>query len=177
MRKLAAVLITVLVGCTAVLALVPESGATGTLTCPNFTDTDIPTPPPGQTGYLFIGTSVSTNTSTISGHYTLNGQTVAFGPITGTLQGQGAFHYIVNLPQGAVVTDAAVTGATANTVVTVSGCLNGATVTTTTPTQPTQPTQPTTPTQPLVPTPTVPGSSAGTTRAPTPVVASGRFTG
>ena len=165
MRKLAAVLITVLVGCTAVLALVPESGATGTLTCPNFTDTDIPTPPPGQTGYLFIGTSVSTNTSTISGHYTLNGQTVAFGPITGTLQGQGAFHYIVNLPQGAVVTDAAVTGATANTVVTVSGCLNGATVTTTTPTQP------------IVPTPTVPGSSAGTTRAPTPVVASGRFTG
>jgi len=175
MHKLAAALITVLVGCTAVLALVPESGATGTLTCPNFTDTDIPTPPPGQTGYLFIGTSVSTNTSTISGHYTLNGQSTAFGPITGTLQGQGAFHYIVNLPQGAVVTDATVTGATANTVVTVSGCLNGAT----TPTTPTSPTTAvTTPTTPTSPTsPTVPGSSAGTTRAPTPVAAAGRFTG
>jgi len=100
------------------------SGA-ATLTCPNFDDSDVPTPPAGQTGYLFIGTSVSTATSAITVTFSVGGgpdQTVV---VDGTQQGNGAFHYIVNLPQGAVVSNATVTGATENTVVTVSGCLNG----------------------------------------------------
>ena len=96
------------------------SGA-ATWSCPNFTDTDIPTPPAGTTGYLFIGTSISTNTSSITVMYTGGQQTV-----DGVQQGNGAFHYVVYIPQGATVTDATVTGATDTTVVTVSGCLNGA---------------------------------------------------
>jgi hypothetical protein len=92
-----------------------------TLTCPNFDDTDVPTPPAGMTGYLFIGTSVSTATSSITVTFD-GGQTVT---VPGVQEGNGAFHYIVNLPQGAVVSNATVTGATANTQVTVSGCLNG----------------------------------------------------
>jgi hypothetical protein len=103
----------------------PSSAAT--LTCPNFTDTDIPAPPAGTTGYLFIGTSISTSSSSITVMYTGGQQTVA-----GDQQGGGAFHYVVYIPQGATVTSATVTGATADTVVTVSGCLNGPPATTTT---------------------------------------------
>lgn len=165
----------------------PSASGVGTLVCPSLNDTDVPVPPAGQTGYLFIGTSVSTQTSTISGHYTLNGGAgVAFGPITGVLEGNGAFHYVVNLPQGAVVTDAAVTGATTNTVVTVSGCLNGPAVTTTVPPTTVPPTTPTTvpatpPTTARPTAPTVPGGnlpSTGTApRAPTPVGAAPRTAG
>jgi hypothetical protein len=137
--------------------LVASSSGAATLSCPNFNDTDVPTPPAGQTGYLFIGTSISTGTSSISGTYTLGGSSFSFGPIAGTQQGNGSFHYIVNLPQGAVVTSATVTGATNETTVTVSGCLNGPPVTTTTTT--------------VTPSPTA------APRAPAPVVAATRFTG
>jgi hypothetical protein len=104
-----------------------SSAQQGTLSCPNFNDTDIPTPPPGTTGFLFIGTSISTNTSDVTVMYTGGSQTVA-----GIQEGNGAFHYVVNIPQGATVTSATVTGATGNTVVTVSGCLNGSAAPTTT---------------------------------------------
>lgn len=103
------------------------SGPSGaaTLSCPNFNDSDVPTPPAGQTGYLFIGTSVSTPTSTITVTYSVNGGPDQVVMVDGTQQGGGAYHYIVNLPQGAIVSNATVTGATAQTQVTVSGCLNG----------------------------------------------------
>jgi hypothetical protein len=105
-------------------ALFAPASSAATLSCPNFNDSDVPTPPAGKTGYLFIGTSVSTNTSSITVNFTVNGVPDSV-VVAGTPQGNGAFHYIVNLPQGAVVTSATVTGATDNTVVTVSGCLNG----------------------------------------------------
>jgi hypothetical protein len=104
-------------------ALAEAPSGAATLSCPNFDDTDVPTPPPGTTGYLFIGTSISGSSSSITVMYTGGQQTVA-----GDQQGGGAFHYIVFIPQGATVTSATVTGATGNTVVTVSGCLNGAEV-------------------------------------------------
>src|SRR4051812_10156729 len=117
----------------AALALAGVGGATlfsgtsgaATLSCPNFNDTDVPMPPAGQTGYLFIGTSVSSASSTITVTFHVDGGANQQLMVVGDQQGNGAFHYIVNLPQGAVVTDASVTGATDNTVVTVSGCLNG----------------------------------------------------
>ncbi len=119
-----AALLTVTLGIAGIVVLAPVSSA-ATLSCPNFNDTDVPTPPAGQTGYLFIGTSVSTNTSSITVHFSVNGGADQVVVVAGTQQGNGAFHYIVNLPQGAVVSEATVTGATGNTVVTVSGCLNG----------------------------------------------------
>jgi hypothetical protein len=150
------------------LLFAPGSGATGTLSCPNFNDSDVPTPPAGDTGYLFIGTSVSTSTSIITVSYDSTSIMV-----TGTQEGNGAFHYIVNLPQGSVVTNATVTGATDHTVVTVSGCMNG-------------PAAPTTPTLPGT-TPATPGgtqvspetvvSPESVVRAPTAVSASPIFTG
>jgi hypothetical protein len=103
------------------VALTSASSGAATFSCPNFNDTDVPPPPAGMTGYLFIGTSVSTATSTITVTFD-GGQQVM---VPGVQEGNGAFHYIVNLPQGAVVSNATVTGATDNTVVTVSGCLNG----------------------------------------------------
>ena len=123
------------IGGVALISSTPSGAAT--LSCPNFTDTDVPTPPAGQTGYLFIGTSVSTSTSTITVTYHVGSGADQDVMVAGTQQGSGAFHYIVDLPQGAVVTNATVTGATAQTEVTVSGCLNGAEVPTTTPEAPT----------------------------------------
>jgi hypothetical protein len=114
----------------------PSSGA-ATLACPNFNDVDAGTPPAGQTGYLFIGTSVSTDTSSITVTYSVNGGADQMTTIVGTQQGNGAFHYVVDLPQGAVVSNATVTGATGNTVVTVSGCINGPALPTTTTLAPT----------------------------------------
>lgn len=147
----------------------PSSGA-ATLTCPNFTDSDVPTPPAGQTGYLFIGTSVSTVTSSITVHYTVPPSPTDHSvTVAGTQQGNGAFHYIVNLPQGAVVSTATVTGATANTVVTVSGCLNGPDSTTTTTT---------TTTTTLAPTPRpITVSPVTVAVAPAPVAATPALTG
>jgi len=152
------------------------SGA-ATFSCPNFNDTDIPTPPPNTTGYLFIGTNISTTTSSITVTYTGGSQTVA-----GEQQGNGAFHYVVYIPQGATVTNATVTGATDQTVVTVSGCLQGAVVTTTTAapttttgapttttgTPTTQPAAPTT--QPAAPTtkPAAPKAQAPRSATPAP---------
>lgn len=104
------------------------------MSCPNFTDTDVPTPPAGQTGYLFIGTSVTGTSSTITVTYHVDGGSDQQLMVDGTQQGNGAFHYIVDLPQGAVVTAATVTGAGDQTQVTVSGCLNGPEVPTTAPT-------------------------------------------
>jgi hypothetical protein len=124
-----------LLGAGGALLTASSSGA-ATLTCPNFDDTDVPTPPAGQTGYLFIGTSVSTVTSTITVTYSVSGGPAQTTNVDGTQQGHGAFHYFVNLPQGAVVSDATVTGATGNTVVTVSGCLNGPPLTTGSPGSP-----------------------------------------
>ena len=98
-----------------------------TFSCPNFDDTDVGSPPAGTTGYLFIGTNISGSSSSITVFYDSTSQTVA-----GTQQGNGAFHYVVNIPQGATVTNATVTGATAQTTVTVSGCLNGPELPTTT---------------------------------------------
>jgi hypothetical protein len=105
--------------------LFATSSGAATLSCPNFTDTDVPTPPAGQTGYLFIGTSISTPSSSITVTFHVDGGADQQQTFPGDQQGNGAFHYIVNLPQGAVVTDATVTGATGNTTITVSGCLNG----------------------------------------------------
>ena len=119
-RTIGAALLTVTLGIAGIVVLAPVSSA-ATLSCPNFNDTDIPTPPAGQTGYLFIGTSVSTNTSSITVHFSVNGGGDQVVVVAGTQMGNGAFHYIVNLPQGAVVSSATVTGATENTVVTVSG--------------------------------------------------------
>jgi hypothetical protein len=113
-------------------ALFGASSGAATLSCPNFDDTDVPTPPAGQTGYLFIGTSVSGTSSTITVTFHVGGGADQQLMVAGDQQGNGAFHYIVNLPQGAVVTNASVTGATGNTVVTVSGCLNGPPAPTTT---------------------------------------------
>src|SRR4051812_31254180 len=112
--------------------LFSTSAGAATLSCPNFDDTDVPTPPAGQTGYLFIGTSVSTASSTITVTFHVGGGTDQQLMVAGDQQGGGAFHYIVNLPQDAVVTNASVTGATETTVVTVSGCLNGPPAPTTT---------------------------------------------
>jgi hypothetical protein len=138
-------------------ALAGAPSGAATLSCPNFDDTDVPAPPPNTTGYLFIGTSISGDTSSITVMYTGGQQTV-----DGVQQGGGAFHYVVYIPQGATVTSATVTGATNNTVVTVSGCLNG----------------------PEVPSTSTPSgaevSPESVTRAPTPaaaVVGAARFTG
>ena len=109
------------------VALTTGSSGAATLACPNFNDTDVPTPPAGTTGYLFIGTSVSTATSSITVTYSVGGGAAQTVTVAGTQEGNnGSFHYIVDLPQGAVVSNAIVTGATDNTQVTVSGCLNGA---------------------------------------------------
>ena len=112
--------------------LVSTSSGAATLSCPNFDDSDVPTPPAGDTGYLFIGTNVSTGSSdiTVTFHVEGGGDQQATAP--GDQKGGGAYHYIVNLPQGAIVTNATVSGATDTTVVTVSGCLNGAPLPTTT---------------------------------------------
>ena len=107
-----------------------SSGATGTLACPDFNDADVGTVPAGDVGMLFIGTQVSTATSDIHVTYNANGQTGLTATFPGVREGNSpgnaTFHYIVFLPQGAVVTAATVDGDTGNTVVTVSGCLNGA---------------------------------------------------
>jgi hypothetical protein len=145
-------------------ALFAPASSAATLSCPNFDDSDVPTPPAGQTGYLFIGTSISTGTSSITVHFSVNGGGDQSVTVAGTQQGGGAFQYIVNLPQGAVVSSASVTGATDNTVVTVSGCLNG----------------PPAPPPPTVTTPggtTVEVSPEVVTRAAVAVVVAPAFTG
>jgi hypothetical protein len=148
-----------------------SSGA-ATLSCPNFDDTDVPTPPAGQTGYLFIGTSVSTTSSTITVTFTVDGGAAQQVMVAGDQQGNGAFQYIVNLPQGAVVTNATVTGASQNTVVTVSGCLNGAALPTTTTGAPTPGGNT------VSPGPTVEGNTTTRSPAATAVLgAAARFTG
>ena len=95
-------------------------------------------PGPGQTRF-FIGTSVSTPTSSITVTYSVGGGGSQMTTVAGTQEGNGAFHYIVSLPQGAVVSHATVTGATEHTVVTVSGCLNGPPLPTTTTSAPNGP--------------------------------------
>jgi len=119
--------------------LLSTSAGAATLSCPNFDDTDVPTPPAGQTGYLFIGTNVSTSSSTITVTFHVDSGADQQTMVAGEQQGNGAFHYIVDLPQGAIVTNASVTGASGNTVVTVSGCLNGPELPTTTTGAPTVP--------------------------------------
>src|SRR3954454_13060222 len=115
--------------------LFSASSGAATLSCPNFDDSDVPLPPAGQTGYLFIGTQVSGGSSDITVTFHVDGGGDQQVTVPGEQQGNGAFHYIVNLPQGAIVTAATVTGASGNTVVTVSGCMNGPPLeTTTTPT-------------------------------------------
>jgi hypothetical protein len=79
-------------------AMFISSSGAATLSCPNFDDTDVPTPPAGQTGYLFIGTSVSTSTSTITVTFHVDGGADQQVMVEGEQQGNGAFHYIVNLP-------------------------------------------------------------------------------
>jgi hypothetical protein len=152
--------------------LITSSGA-ATLSCPNFDDADVPTPPAGQTGYLFIGTSVSTSTSTITVTFHVDAGGDQQVMVPGEQQGNGAFHYIVNLPQGAVVTNASVTGATGNTVVTVSGCLNGPALPTTTTGGPTVPGGTT-----VTPSgPSVAGVTANRPPAAAAVQGAARFTG
>ena len=152
--------------------LFSASSGAATLSCPNFDDSDVPTPPAGQTGYLFIGTSVSTSSSTITVTFHIDGGSDQQVMVAGDQQGNGAFHYIVNLPQGAIVTNASVTGASENTVVTVSGCLNGAPLPTTTTGGPTVPGGSNVPLSPSV-------EGAGATRpaAATAVQGAARFTG
>jgi hypothetical protein len=112
--------------------LFSASSGAATLSCPNFDDSDVPAQPAGQTGFLFIGTQVSTGSSSITVTYHVDGGGDQQATFPGDQQGNGAFHYIVSLPQGAVVTAATVTGATDQTNITVSGCLNGPPATTTT---------------------------------------------
>src|SRR3954454_13973118 len=82
--------------------LFSASSGAATLSCPNFNDTDVPMPPAGQTGYLFIGTSLSSASSTITVTFHVDGGANQQLMVAGDQQGNGAFHYIVNLPQGAV---------------------------------------------------------------------------
>jgi hypothetical protein len=154
--------------------LLGTSAGAATLSCPNFNDTDVPTPPAGQTGYLFIGTSVSTSSSTITVTFHVDSGADQQVMVAGEQQGNGAFHYIVNLPQGAIVTSATVTGAVDNTVVTVSGCRNGSPLPPTT----------TTGVTPIVPGgtnvpsgPTVEAGGATRPAAATAVQGAARFTG
>jgi hypothetical protein len=148
-----------------------SAGAQGTMSCPNFTDSDVGAVDPGMTGYLVIGTSIGTDTSQLTGTYTLNGTTTPFSA-TGAQKGNGAFHYIFQLPVGAQIVSWQVTGATGNTVITVSGCLNGPEVPTTTP----APGGTSTPSGPDVG-PSVAGESASRPSAPTAIVGAARFTG
>jgi hypothetical protein len=151
-------------------ALFSTPSGAATLSCPNFDDSDVPTPPAGQTGYLFIGTSVSTSSSTITVTFHVDGGGDQQVMVPGDQQGNGAFHYIVNLPQGAIVTNASVTGATGNTVVTVSGCLNGSELPTTTTGAPVVPGGTNVPSGPSV-------EAAGALRPAAAVVGAARFTG
>jgi len=154
--------------------LLSTSAGAATLSCPNFDDTDVPTPPAGQTGYLFIGTNVSTSSSTITVTFHVDSGADQQTMVAGEQQGNGAFHYIVDLPQGAVVTNATVTGASGNTVVTVSGCLNGSSIPTTTPTT----MAPNVPGGTNVPSgPSVEAGGATRPAAASAVVGAARFTG
>jgi hypothetical protein len=112
-----------------IVATENASQATGTMSCPNFNDTDVGAVDAGMTGYLVVGTSISTSASMLSGTYSLGGTTTPF-TANGVQNGQGSFHYIFELPQGAQIVSWQVTGATGNTVITVSGCLNGTAATT-----------------------------------------------
>ena len=103
--------------------------------------------------------------------YSLNGVQTPFSA-SGVQNGNGSFHYIFELPQGAQIVSWQVSGATGNTVITVSGCLNGSEV----PTTPSVPGSTVTPSGPAVG-PTVAGESASRPAAATAVVGAARFTG
>jgi hypothetical protein len=135
-RAAAALLVSGSLVAVGIVATEGASQATGTMSCPNFSDTDVGTVDAGMTGYLVVGTSINTPDSTLTGSYTLNGATFGFSQ-PGVQNGQGSFHYIFQLPQGAVIVSWQVGGATQSTVITVSGCLNGTAGTT--PSTPTTP--------------------------------------
>jgi hypothetical protein len=160
-----------LAGVTGATVLATSAGAQGTMSCPNFTDADVGSVDPGMTGYLVVGTSIDGTTSTLTGTYELNGTPTPFSA-NGVQNGNGSFHYIFQLPQGAEITAWQVSGATDNTVITVSGCLNGAAVPTTT-------VGPPVPGGTVTPSgPNVAGENASRpAAAPAAVVGAARFTG
>lgn len=124
------------------------------------------TVPDGQQAWLFILTSPGTGPFTISTTFSPAGDTSDAGTQEGS--GNGAVHFIVMSPLGAQLMSASAMTGTDHSVLTVSGCQDGApisstTTTTTTTTDPSDPTTTTTTDTPSTTTTTTDTPSTTTT--------------